>query len=72
MNTKEIEKIGPFQFFTLVLSVYVLVALFVESAFNLPSDVKEILKITDNIICLFFLTDFFIRLKNAESKKKHS
>ena len=60
---------GPFQFFTLVLSIYVLMALFVESVFHLPTDVSEILAITDNIICLIFLTDFFVRFRQAKSKK---
>ncbi|MEZ9598757.1 potassium channel family protein [Vibrio sp. 10N.286.46.A8] len=73
MINKSIEKeaidFGPFQFFTLVLSIYVLVALFAESIFKLPHYVTEIFAITDNIICLVFLADFFIRLKRAESKK---
>lgn len=66
----EISNIGPFQFFTLILSIYVLVALFIESVFTLPKDVIEVLRFTDNIICLFFLTDFAIRFKRAESKKQ--
>lgn len=74
MTNESIEKdaidFGPFQFFTLVLSIYVLGALFAESVFKLPSDVTEILAITDNIICVVFLTDFFIRFKRADSKKQ--
>ncbi|WP_215407673.1 ion transporter [Vibrio gigantis] len=64
----EVASLGPFQFFTLVLSIYVLIALLVESIFSLPPDVIEILRFTDNVICLFFLTDFFIRFKAAENK----
>lgn len=67
---EESANFGPFQFFTLVLSIYVLVALFVESVFKLPDDVTEILAFADNIICLVFLTDFFIRLKQATNKKQ--
>ncbi len=66
----EAANIGPFQFFTLVLSIYVLLALFIESVFSLPDDVSEILRFTDNVICMFFLADFFIRLKAAEDKKQ--
>ncbi|XDF76862.1 ion transporter [Aliivibrio fischeri] len=69
LTKNEAAKIGPFQFFTLILSIYVLLALFVESAFTLSPDIVEILRITDNFICFFFLTDFFIRLKQAENKK---
>ncbi|WP_375322763.1 potassium channel family protein [Aliivibrio logei] len=68
-NINEAAKIGPFQFFTLILSIYVLLALFVESAFTLSPDVIEILRMTDNFICFFFLADFFIRLKKADDKK---
>ena len=66
---EDASNIGPFQFFILILSVYVLIALLVESIFTLPKGVSEILRYTDNVICLFFLTDFFIRLKAAEDKK---
>ncbi|MEZ8193998.1 ion transporter [Vibrio cortegadensis] len=65
----EATSIGPFQFFTLVLSIYVLITLFIESAVTLPSDVIEVLRITDNIICMFFLADFALRFKAAESKR---
>lgn len=68
-SVNEAAKIGPFQFFTLILSIYVLIALFVESAFTLHPDVIEVLNMTDNVICLFFLTDFFIRFKKSENKK---
>lgn len=68
-NQSEISNLGPFQFFTLILSIYVLAALFIESVFTLPNDVKEVLLFTDHVICLFFLTDFAIRFKQAESKK---
>lgn len=65
----EAANIGPFQFFTLVLSIYVLITLFIESVVTLPSDVIEVLRFTDNIICMFFLADFALRFKAAESKR---
>lgn len=68
-SNSKMDRIGPFQFFTLILSIYVLIALFIESVFVLSSDIVEVLRFTDNIICLFFLTDFAIRLKKAESKR---
>ncbi|GAM59918.1 voltage-gated channel subfamily KQT [Vibrio ishigakensis] len=64
------QELGPFQFFTLILSVYVLCALFVENAFVLPADVKDLLRTIDTLVCMVFLTDFGIRFYNAESKLK--
>lgn len=64
------EQIGPFQFFILILSIYVLVALFVESLFELTPDVKEILRFADHLICFVFLFDFFVRFSKAPSKKQ--
>lgn len=62
------QELGPFQFFTLILSIYVLGALFVENAFNLGADVKDLLQTIDTLVCLVFLTDFFMRLAKAENK----
>ncbi|GLT19856.1 hypothetical protein GCM10007938_36390 [Vibrio zhanjiangensis] len=59
---------GPFQFFTLILSIYVLVALLIEGVIAIPSHIAHILSIADNLICLIFLADFFIRFKQAQSK----
>lgn len=65
-----VSELGPFQIFTLFLSIYVLLELLVESAFTLPSDTLEILHFTDNIVCLFFLADFCMRFKAADSKMR--
>ena len=53
-----------------ILSVYVLLALLADSYFNLSPEVSNLLSIIDNIICIFFLYDFFYRLIKAPSKKK--
>ncbi|MCE0492925.1 potassium channel family protein [Vibrio salinus] len=66
-NAEELA-IGPFQIFVLILSIYVLLALSIESIFALPAFATKILYITDNIICIFFLYDFFVRLKAAKNK----
>ncbi|WED23483.1 ion transporter [Vibrio sp. JC009] len=70
MKNTDGDAVGPFQIFTLFLSVYVLLALFVQLAVDLPKDINEILNKADNFICLFFLADFFIRLKHAKSKRQ--
>ncbi|SHO58602.1 ion transporter [Vibrio quintilis] len=64
------NELGPFQFFIFILSVYVLLALFVQATCQLPDDVNIILDQADDVICLFFLADFFIRLRRAEHKLK--
>jgi len=61
---------GPFQIFILILSIYVLIALFCESIFSLSDGVIKILYLTDNAICFFFLIDFIIRFHVAPNKIK--
>jgi voltage-gated potassium channel len=56
------------QLVMLVLSVYVLVALFVDTVFALPEEVSALLQTLDTLICLVFLLDFFYHLHRAENK----
>lgn len=62
------EKVGFLNLIIIVLSVYVLGALIVDTFFTLPKDIHELLQIIDDGICTIFLLDFFIRLYKAESK----
>ena len=64
------ERVGPFQCFILFLSVYVLMALAADTFFTLSPEVSEILRMSDNFICLFFLSDFAIRFAQAKSKRQ--
>ncbi|QUM82910.1 potassium channel family protein [Moritella sp. 5] len=52
----------------LILSLHVVASSLVQLIFPLSSNVSEILTSVDNIICLFFFTDFVIRFYQAESK----
>jgi len=70
VNNEVEEKISLFQLFILLLSIYVLISLFIEAAFNLPQEIAKVIQITDNVICIFFLYDFFYRLFQAKNKKK--
>jgi len=54
----------------LVLSVYVLGALFIETVFKLSPQVTSLLQSLDTAICFVFLWDFFHRLYLAENKLK--
>jgi voltage-gated potassium channel len=56
------------QLMMLVLSVYVLGALFADTVFRLPEEISSLLQTLDTLICLVFLADFFYRLYRAESK----
>lgn len=52
----------------IILSIYVLCIFIVETLFTLPTEVIKVLDFIDNIICVFFLFDFFSRLYKAENK----
>ncbi|CAM4133847.1 ion transporter [Vibrio neonatus] len=71
MNPKLQEakrELGPIQFLTLVLSIYVLLVLFVENAFDLADDILDLLTIVDTFVCGIFLVDFFQRFYRAPNK----
>lgn len=53
----------------LILSIYVLLALLIDSFFKLSSELSRLLNYIDNLICIVFLYDFIIRLIKAPSKK---
>jgi voltage-gated potassium channel len=52
----------------IILSIYVLSIFIIETLVTLPSEVIKVLDFVDNIICVFFLFDFFFRFYQAESK----
>ncbi len=68
-DTKE-NKLGFLNLLVLVLSIYVLAVLLVDTLFELPTEISRLLYYTDNIICAVFLYDFCIRFYRAESKWK--
>ena len=64
------KKISNWQVFILFLSVYVIIALFIEAAVQLPKGVSEILHSIDIVVCLVFLGDFSIGLIVAKNRKE--
>ena len=64
----KLDKLSPFQFVILVLSVYVLAALFYQVALSPPPAVSQLLDWIDTFVCVIFLGDFFYRLYRAPSK----
>lgn len=69
-QSTEKNKLNPLNLLVLVLSIYVLLALLVDSIFKMPSEVSKVLVLVDNGICVFFLVEFSIRFYRAESKLK--
>lgn len=67
--TANAAKLSLFQVFILILSVYVLGALFVQTVFVLPAQVDLLIARIDFAICLVFIADFFVRLYKAPSKR---
>jgi voltage-gated potassium channel len=58
----------PYQLFMLLLCVYSLLALAVETFIPLPPNEVTILDAIDNVVCGIFLLDFFIGFGQASSK----
>lgn len=52
----------------LFLCIYVLGALFVDTAFKLPHETSILLTRSDNLVCLVFIGDFLFNLKTAKNK----
>lgn len=64
------ETATVFQIFMIILSVYVLVALFVDVMYDLSPEMDALLTQIDFIVCIIFMGDFFYRLHRAPSKLK--
>lgn len=64
------DKLGFLNILIIILSIYVLASLLVESIFKLPVEITRILLITDNFICIIFLVDFMVRYHQAENKTR--
>ena len=62
------ERITIWQAIILLLSIYVLTVLFIETVFVLPEQTGKLLTTIDNLICLLFIGDFFYQLATAKSK----
>jgi len=54
----------------IVLSIYVLIALLIDTFVKLPIEVSRVLETIDNVICIIFLIDFFVRFFQAKNKWK--
>ena len=64
------EKLSFLNILILVLSVYVLIVLMIDTFIKLPKEISRTLILIDDVICLVFLFDFFHRFRKAENKLK--
>src|SRR6476620_6264634 len=73
MNNKNVEtenKLGILNLLVIVLSVYVLGSLLVDSFVPLPAETSILLNYIDNSICVFFFLEFSYRFYLAKNKLK--
>lgn len=66
----EENKLGFLNLLVIVLSVYVLAILLIDTFYKLPPEISRLLLYTDHAICIVFFFDFCIRFYRAENKKK--
>ena len=67
----EKKNLGPLNVIVLVLSVYVLLALLVDTFAPLQPEIHRLLSLIDDLVCLVFLLDFCVRFYRAESKLEY-
>lgn len=62
------DKIDLIQIISLILSIYILGSLIIQTLFTLPPETTSLLDKIDFLICVFFLYDFFARFYKAKYK----
>lgn len=68
MKNNETEEISTRSIIMLILSIYVLTALLIDTFLQLPEKISILLNNIDFLICLIFLSDFFISLYKAKNR----
>jgi voltage-gated potassium channel len=70
MEAQQEKKLSILDLLVLFFSVYVLLAVVIDTFFKVPPEISRVLGFLDNAICLFFIVEFFIRFFKAEDKLK--
>jgi voltage-gated potassium channel len=65
------KRLSPLEIITLLLSIYVIIALLIQALFPLTPDAVALLDWVDFFVCVVFLTDFFVSLARAQSKRAY-
>jgi voltage-gated potassium channel len=73
MHSNELAKrhLTPFNIVILVLSLYILVSLIVDTFAKLPSETSRVLNLLDYAICFVFFIDFCIQFFSAKDKLEY-
>lgn len=69
-DTKPDNHVDWLHLLVILLSVYVLVVLVVDTLVKLPIETARLLTFIDDIICVFFLFEFCLRFYQADNKLK--
>ena len=67
-STNTGNKFGLLNLLVLILSIYILLALLLDTLFKLDPETSKILEYIDSVICVFFVIEFCIRFYQAERK----
>lgn len=67
----ETASITNWQIFMLFLSIYILLAVLIETIIKLPDETSFLLAWIDNAICIIFIGDFFFNLATAKSRLQY-
>lgn len=62
------DRLNLFGIFILILSVYVIAAVLIDTLFTIDPEISRILRIFDDFVCVIFLIDFINRFSKAKSK----
>ncbi len=62
------NKLGLLNLLVVILSIYVLGALTIDTVYVLPNETSVLLNYIDNAICVFFFLEFCVRFYQAENK----
>ena len=68
IEKKETEELTFSNILIIALSIYVLIALMLDTFLKLPVEISRMLFIIDDVICCIFLFDFFKRFFKAQNK----
>jgi voltage-gated potassium channel len=67
-NNNEETKFGLLNIIVVILSLYVMIALIIDTFFKLSKETSELLRYLDNAICIFFFIEFLIRFFKSDNK----
>lgn len=71
MSNTKYEDIGPWQYFTFILSLLAIILLAIQTFFASTLRITNILQSIDNVICLVFFSDFIWNLIRSRPLSKY-